>query len=200
VHTSTISFACQACAWTTTRQVVLLVCSLSQCNLQLQAIALLLDTQFMSLARYEFYYDVWLKGQYTFKIRELHKQYGPIIRINPDEVHIADPDFYDVVYAGSTQKRDKWDWFCNQYGIPEATFATVGHDQHRMRRGALNPFFSKAKVRSLQPLIERVASNLLSRFEEFRTSGEPMTISLAFAALTNGTLRSAVEDETLMTI
>lgn len=26
--------------------------------------------------RYEFYYDVWLEGQYTFKIRELHKVYG----------------------------------------------------------------------------------------------------------------------------
>ena len=25
---------------------------------------------------YEFYYDVISKGQYTFKIRELHKQYG----------------------------------------------------------------------------------------------------------------------------
>lgn len=26
---------------------------------------------------YEFYYDVWLWGQYTFKIIELHKKYGP---------------------------------------------------------------------------------------------------------------------------
>ena len=25
---------------------------------------------------YEFYYDVVLKGQYTYKIRELHEQYG----------------------------------------------------------------------------------------------------------------------------
>jgi cytochrome P450 len=150
------------------------------------------------LHRYEFYYDVWLKGHYTFKIKELHKKYGPIVRINPEEVHIADPDFYDVIYAGSSQKRDKWDWFCNQYGIPESTFATVEHDQHRVRRGALNPFFSKAKVRSLQPLIQGVASNLLSRLEEFQVSGEPMTISLAFAALTNGTL-SFAEDRTLLT-
>jgi hypothetical protein len=25
---------------------------------------------------YEFYYDVILKGRYTFKIKELHKEYG----------------------------------------------------------------------------------------------------------------------------
>lgn len=136
--------------------------------------------------RYEFYYDVVLKGQYTFKIKELHRQYGPIIRINPQEVHIADPDFYDMIYAGSSQKRDKWSWFVNQFGIPDATFATVGHDLHRLRRSALNPFFSKAKVRSLQPLIEDVARNLLDRFEEFRLMDQPLTISLGFAALTNG--------------
>lgn len=37
------------------------------------------------------YYDAWLGGQYTFKIIELHKKYGPIIRISPWELHIADP-------------------------------------------------------------------------------------------------------------
>ena len=25
---------------------------------------------------YEFYFDVWLEGQYTWKIQDLHKQYG----------------------------------------------------------------------------------------------------------------------------
>jgi hypothetical protein len=41
--------------------------------------------------RYEAYYDLILGGQYTFKIIELHKQYGPIIRISPWELHISDP-------------------------------------------------------------------------------------------------------------
>lgn len=135
---------------------------------------------------YEFYYDVVQQGQYTFKIKELHEHYGPIVRINPEEVHIADADFYDVIYSGSSQRRDKWAWFCNSFGIPNSAFATVKHEQHRLRRHALNPFFSKAKVRSLQPLIEEVAHQLLARFEEFQRLGQPFTVSLAFAALTNG--------------
>lgn len=40
--------------------------------------------------RYEAYYDLILGGQYTFKIIELHKKYGPIIRISPWELHISD--------------------------------------------------------------------------------------------------------------
>ena len=30
---------------------------------------------------YEFYYDVVLKGQYTYKIRELHEKYGTCHKI-----------------------------------------------------------------------------------------------------------------------
>lgn len=60
---------------------------------------------------YEFYYDVIKHGRYTWKIAELHKQYGPIIRINPYEIHIIDPDFIDELYVGpSKRKTDLWSW------------------------------------------------------------------------------------------
>ncbi|KIW87158.1 uncharacterized protein Z519_12269 [Cladophialophora bantiana CBS 173.52] len=134
---------------------------------------------------YEFYYDVILSGQYIWKIRAMHEQYGPIVRINPEEVHIQDADYYDQVYAGSTHKRNKWTFFTNQSGLPQSAFGTLDHNLYRMRRAALNPYFSKAKVRSLQPRIESRLNNLLTRFREFQESGEPMTVSLAYAALTN---------------
>ena len=134
----------------------------------------------------EFYYDVVLRGQYVFRVQELHKQYGPIIRISPEEVHILDPDFYDEIYAGPSRKRDKWSFFCNAHGVPESSFATVKHETHRMRRAALNPFFSKQKVRSLQPRIEKVVNNLLIRFDGFANKPESVKVSDAFAALTYG--------------
>lgn len=134
----------------------------------------------------EFYYDVILRGQYVFRVQELHKQYGPIIRISPEEVHILDPDFYDEIYAGPSRKRDKWSFFCNAHGVPQSSFATVKHETHRMRRAALNPFFSKQKVRSLQPRIENVVNNLLVRFDGFANKSEPVKVSDAFAALAYG--------------
>jgi cytochrome P450 len=111
---------------------------------------------------------------------------GPIVRINPDEIHIAEPDFYDQVYASTKRKRDKWDWIVKSFGVDESLISTLAHDHHRIRRASLAPFFSKASVRALQPLLEQEMNVLLRRFREFQESQEPLTLNVAFAAFTNG--------------
>src|ERR1700712_2212859 len=69
---------------------------------------------------YEFYYDVIKRGQYLFKIRDMHERYGkllpwreaglpsssicphvgegPIVRISPFELHVNDPEFLPILY------------------------------------------------------------------------------------------------------
>jgi hypothetical protein len=140
---------------------------------------------------YQFYYDVILGGQYVWKVRDLHKKYGPIVRINPFELHVDDPDFLEDIFTGpGSHKRDKWEWATKGLGVPGATLMTNGHDLHRLRRAALNPFFSKASVRNLQPLIDAKLDFFIERFEEFHKNGEVMVINHAFAALTNGRLKA----------
>lgn len=50
----------------------------------------------------------------------------------------------------------------------------------------MNPFFSKASVRRLQPLVQERVDKLLERIKGFKSSGEPLTISLAFTAFSSG--------------
>lgn len=59
---------------------------------------------------YEFYFDVIKSpgGQYAEEIRRMHKVYGPIIRINPTELHVEDPKWYDTLYASNPTRRDKY--------------------------------------------------------------------------------------------
>ena len=38
-------------------------------------------------------------AQYVFDLGELHKKYGSVIRINPEENHVADADFYNTRYT-----------------------------------------------------------------------------------------------------
>ncbi|KAI9828093.1 MAG: hypothetical protein M1832_003620 [Thelocarpon impressellum] len=133
---------------------------------------------------YEFYYDVVKRGQYTFKIKELHEQYGPIVRINPWELHINDPDFYDEIYVGPGKRNDKWPWSAKMFGFSTGVFSTIDHDHHRLRRGALAPFFSKRAVMKLEPLVQGNVDLLCARFREFQKTGEPVNLTLAFSALT----------------
>ncbi|CAJ2507651.1 Uu.00g088370.m01.CDS01 [Anthostomella pinea] len=135
---------------------------------------------------YEFYYDIILGGQYTFNIIDLHREYGPIIRINPYEIHVADPDFFSEVYPGPTRPRDKWSFFTSQFGAPDSTVATVDHNLHRVRRAAMNPFFSMSAVRKLQPVIEERVDALLERFKQHsRSSDEPLDLMYPYSAYTN---------------
>lgn len=69
-------------------------------------------------------------------------------------------------------------------------FATVDHDRHKVRRAALNPFFSTQNVRKLQPVIRERVEMMLKRIEDFRKSGEVLNASWLYAAFTNGRYRS----------
>lgn len=132
---------------------------------------------------YEFYYDVILSGQYTFKIQELHKQYGPIVRISPFELHINDADYFDVLYSNNLPV-NKSSWYTGQFDMSYATFGTIEHKQHRLRRSALNPFFSKQMINRLEPTIQTVVERLSSRLNEFRGIGRPVEMRAAYSALT----------------
>lgn len=131
---------------------------------------------------YEFYYDVALEGRWAFKIREMHDEYGPIVRINPHELHIKDPEFYNDIYA--IERRNKYQWFVNMAGAPGSIFATADEGLHRMRRRPLDNFFSKKAVTDLEPLISEKVQKLIHRFAQAANIGDIVRADCAFMALT----------------
>ena len=137
---------------------------------------------------YEFYYDVIIGGQYTFHIQKLHEEYGPIVRINPYEVHLIDPEYFNTLYAGGKEKRDKWLWYTKQFGTLGSALSTPIHEQHRIRRSALNQFFSLQSVKILQPLIQDRVEAVLRRLKDFKGSNDILSIVHLYGAYTNGLL------------
>ncbi|KAI8649474.1 hypothetical protein NCS56_01495900 [Fusarium sp. Ph1] len=132
---------------------------------------------------YEFYHDVIRDGTYLWRIEEMHRKYGPVVRINADELHIHDPDFYSKIYAGS-KRVNKYGPAVAAFTVPRATLATIDHDVHRLRRSILNPYFSKRAVTMLEPLINDKVDRLCRRLEEWIGQGTAVDLDAAMAALT----------------
>ena len=107
---------------------------------------------------------------------------GPIVRINPYELHINDPDYYDEIYAGGGKKRNEYDLFVRLFGMDDGILSTLDHDLHRVRRSALNPFFSKGNVRKLEPIIQET-EKVLSLMENVKNTGKPLNIFYLLAPL-----------------
>ncbi|KAF2178846.1 putative P450 monooxygenase [Zopfia rhizophila CBS 207.26] len=134
---------------------------------------------------YEFYYDVIKRGRFAWEIKRMHEVYGPIVRINPFELHINDPEFYDELYTGSSRKRNKFEWSADMFSIPESMISTVSHDLHRRRRAPIAQFFSPQAIRRFDPVIRTKLELLCSRLKEYEKTGEPAVTENAFTALTS---------------
>lgn len=116
----------------------------------------------------------------------MHEQYGPVVRINPQEIHVKTPEFYNILHSNSKHKRDKWQRTNGAFGIPLSTFGTDLHDVHRVRRSAIAPFFSMTRVRKLEPVIRERAQAVLGRLNGFATTGEVIRMDHYFTAYATG--------------
>ncbi|RYP24616.1 hypothetical protein DL765_000442 [Monosporascus sp. GIB2] len=123
---------------------------------------------------YEGYYEVWLGGKYFLRIEEMHKKYGPIVRINPIEVHYNDPDFIDSVLPGPARKTNRHPGLAKKTGTPDSMVTTVDHEKHRQRRNPVAAYFSTASIRKLEPIIMVTMAKLLDRLEEKALDGSPL--------------------------
>ncbi|RYP32942.1 hypothetical protein DL767_004958 [Monosporascus sp. MG133] len=143
---------------------------------------------------YEAYYDIVQNGQYTFKIAELHKKYGPIIRISPYELHVMDPAYFEKLYRHDG-RWDKYAWAYDAFPAKGAIICTVDHYVHKARRAPLNPLFSKAKVAGRQDLIRRHVETFCDKISEFAASGKSMNLGTATTAFTKNVATEFILDK-----
>jgi len=115
---------------------------------------------------YEAYFDLFVRpgGQFMMELQRLHQVYGPIVRINPHEIHVDDTAWLDTLYTGPAYGiRDKYPPAAYLTGTPRGIFGTVAFDLHRKRRGAISALFSKAQATQEEPIIYDKLDLLIER-------------------------------------
>ncbi|PYH49237.1 cytochrome P450 [Aspergillus saccharolyticus JOP 1030-1] len=136
---------------------------------------------------YEMYYQLVQGGIFTWKINELHDQYGPIVRVKPNELHIRDPDYYATLYSGPGTHRDKEAGF-SFIAYPQSLFSTEGHELHRDRRRVLGQFFKKHAILQIEPALRTNIELLLRHFAAVVGSADCLELHTAFQCFTADTL------------
>ncbi|KAL3476651.1 cytochrome P450 [Aspergillus californicus] len=128
---------------------------------------------------YEAYFQIIKGGTFTWEINRLHQEYGPIIRIKPSELHIKDPDYYNVLYSGPGKHRNKDPWF-SFITYPQSLFSTTGHDLHRARRKILGHFFKKGAIARVESVSQANTESLCRHFTKVSRDKTTLEVHGAF--------------------
>ncbi|KAL8926225.1 MAG: hypothetical protein Q9208_003128 [Pyrenodesmia sp. 3 TL-2023] len=108
---------------------------------------------------------------------------SPIVRINPWELHVDDPEFYETIY-GQTPSLDKIKSFENRFSMPHASFSTAESSLHKTRRAPLNPFFSTRRIQSQEPLIKTKVTQVCDRLmDAYAGKEKELTLNDLFGCL-----------------
>lgn len=114
------------------------------------------------------------------------KSLGPIIRINPYEIHIndTDRDFREKLYPFTGTDVDKFWWSAGMFAGTIAALGTAGHKLYKLRRSAFSKFFSSAYLPRLEPIIRSLVDSMVSKITDQLHAGDIVNLDYAHAVLT----------------
>ncbi|KXN92561.1 Benzoate 4-monooxygenase [Leucoagaricus sp. SymC.cos] len=113
--------------------------------------------------------DIWLayvskKGHRSEVIHEAHRKYGPVVRIAPNHVSIADPDALAIIYAhgNGALKSNFYDAFVS---IRRGIFNVRDRNEHTRKRKIIAHIFSQKSVLEFEPHIRLYVGQLLRQWD-----------------------------------
>lgn len=116
-----------------------------------------------------------LSGSRADYIYSLHKKYGPIVRITPNEIAINDPaSFKDIHKIGSGFNKTNWYEYLNTNGVGKCpgVFNMTSPKEHAARRKLLAKGFSQRHLREQWEDVVREKVDLaVARIKADATSG-----------------------------
>ncbi|KAH8163969.1 hypothetical protein CIB48_g4253 [Xylaria polymorpha] len=110
-----------------------------------------------------------LKGIGPIYVDELHKKYGPVVRVGPDEVDVTDLATVKIIHR---VKADfvKTDFYKGIGYAKENIIGTQNVDFHRQHRKLLSQPMSESSLKAMQPQIEEKVHLAIKRMgEEMQT-------------------------------
>ncbi|KFY35733.1 hypothetical protein V494_05668 [Pseudogymnoascus sp. VKM F-4513 (FW-928)] len=113
------------------------------------------------------------KGDFEKTNVNLHKKYGPVVRIAPNEYSIDDVGAAKVIYGhGNAFVKAPWYWAWMPPDPSKASlFADLDPHRHSVQRRKFASAYSMSSLVGYEPFVDNCSSLFLSRFHEMAQSG-----------------------------
>ncbi|KAF9066347.1 cytochrome P450 [Rhodocollybia butyracea] len=134
---------------------------------------------------YEAYYNIVKGGGLVNQIEQLHKLYGPVIRIGPNTLHFNYRQAYHDIYTyGSTLVKDRA-VYNTMVPHHETAFGFCDPLLAKARRNILAPLFSRRATAALEYTIQEKVDKLLTLLvEHYNSPSSAVDMSVAYRSLT----------------
>ncbi|PKY05677.1 cytochrome P450 [Aspergillus campestris IBT 28561] len=129
-------------------------------------------------------FDLEMRGNPHVEILELHRKYGPMLRISPNEISLNDPEASSIVY-GQTSKFEKSQYFYHQ--APNL-FTIRDRQQHAKDKSLISHAFSRTNIIQHQGSIFDKGHYLMNRFIQSAKDGQIIPLFPAFRCMTLDTI------------
>ncbi|KAF2098777.1 cytochrome P450 [Rhizodiscina lignyota] len=117
-------------------------------------------------------YITW-KGQTPFDFIDLHKKYGPIVRIAPNELSFSSPAAAaDVFRAGKGFRKTDFYWVFPPPGNPDI-FTEIREDVHAQKKRFVVTPYSLAAMNGLASFVDDTEDLLFNKLDGFVKEGKP---------------------------
>ncbi|KAH7118908.1 cytochrome P450 [Dendryphion nanum] len=109
------------------------------------------------------------KGRLPNDVRDIHRKYGKIVRIAPNELSYADPAAHATIYShhGGTLPFPKpASWFAPQKGRPVSISNAVRRDDHARMRRKMEPAFTERAVAKQEVIVQGYSNLFVEKLRE----------------------------------
>ncbi|KAI0116322.1 cytochrome p450 monooxygenase [Nemania sp. FL0031] len=117
-----------------------------------------------------------LSGTLPRDVRQLHEEYGPVVRIAPDELAFIESQAWKDIYGHhNTYEMAKDDRFYRPMGrsVPD-TIISADREQHGFLRRQVSHGFSDRSMRAQEPIFREYMDLLVQRLAEHSKAGKPL--------------------------
>ncbi|KAH8593870.1 cytochrome P450 oxidoreductase [Bisporella sp. PMI_857] len=125
------------------------------------------------------YYRAIITSDYKSYQLEIHRKYGPNVRLAPGHIQIANPAAIEPIYGPKANflKSKFYLPFDAKISPTPDNFVIRDDKVHTARRRAVAHIYTQAAVLEYEPCVDRVIDLFEQRMEQFATSGETVDMS-----------------------